>query len=123
MPTQQHRPTGLLRATLTLLAGGALAQALPLLLGPWLTRLYSPTDFGVLTHFVAWLSNLVVIATWRYDIEPTATGCRVAETWIDERGALITFIGKVMYGVADRAAHNREGMVATLENLKAAAEA
>lgn len=30
---------GLLRATLTLLAGGVLAQALPLILGPWLTRL------------------------------------------------------------------------------------
>ncbi len=30
----------LLRATLTLMAGGALAQALPLLLGPLLTRLY-----------------------------------------------------------------------------------
>ena len=42
----QGRPLGLLKATLTLLAGGALAQALPLLLGPWLTRLYSPEEFG-----------------------------------------------------------------------------
>jgi uncharacterized protein YndB with AHSA1/START domain len=63
------------------------------------------------------------VATWRYDIEPTATGCQVAETWIDERGALLRLLGKPVSGVDDRAAHNREGMVITLENLKAAAEA
>ena len=37
---------GLLRATLTLVTGSVAAHALPLLLGPALTRLYSPDDFG-----------------------------------------------------------------------------
>jgi O-antigen/teichoic acid export membrane protein len=44
---------GLLRAVLTLVAGGAVAQALPLLLGPWLTRLYTPQQFGVYHLFAA----------------------------------------------------------------------
>lgn len=35
------------RASLTLVAGSVLAQALPLLLGPWITRLYSPEPLGV----------------------------------------------------------------------------
>ena len=58
---------GLRRATLTLLAGGALAQALPLLLGPWLTRLYSPQDYGAFHLFAAVATNLAVIACARYE--------------------------------------------------------
>lgn len=63
------------------------------------------------------------IAEWRYTIEPTATGCRVTETWIDRRGKIAATLGKPVSGVADRATHNREGMEQTLERLKAAAEA
>jgi len=61
------RPDGLLKATLTLLAGGALAQAIPLLLGPWLTRLYTPDEFGHYTAFAALAANVAVIACARYD--------------------------------------------------------
>jgi len=59
--------TGLLRATLTLLAGGALAQALPLLLGPLLTRLYTPQDFGIYHLFAAVAANVAVVACARYE--------------------------------------------------------
>jgi len=58
---------GLLRAVLTLVAGGALAQALPLLLGPWLTRLYTPEQFGVYHLFAAVSANLAVVACARYE--------------------------------------------------------
>lgn len=57
----------MLRAVLTLLAGGALAQALPLLLGPWLTRLYRPEDFGVYHLFAALAANAAVVACARYE--------------------------------------------------------
>jgi uncharacterized protein YndB with AHSA1/START domain len=63
------------------------------------------------------------IAEWRYTIEPTDTGCRVTETWTDQRGAIATTLGKPVSGVADRAAHNEAGMAQTLDRLKAAAEA
>jgi uncharacterized protein YndB with AHSA1/START domain len=63
------------------------------------------------------------ISEWRYTIEPTATGCRVTETWIDRRGKIATTLGKPVSGVADRASHNRAGMEQTLERLKAVAEA
>ncbi len=57
----------MLRAVLTLLAGGALAQALPLLLGPWLTRLYRPDEFGLFHLFAAVAANVAVVACARYE--------------------------------------------------------
>ena len=62
-----QRSSGLLRATLLLVSGGVLAQALPLLLGPWLGRLYTPGEFGHYTLFTAVAANLAVIACGRYD--------------------------------------------------------
>jgi O-antigen/teichoic acid export membrane protein len=73
-------PAGLLRATLTLLTGGALAQALPLLLGPWLTRLYSPQEFGVYHLFAAVAVNIAVVACARYEFAlPLAADGREAD--------------------------------------------
>jgi uncharacterized protein YndB with AHSA1/START domain len=63
------------------------------------------------------------IAEWRYTFEPTPVGCRVTETWTDQRGRIAASLGKPVSGVADRAAHNRAGMEETLDRLKAAAEA
>lgn len=69
---------GLLRATLTLLTGGVLAHALPLLLGPLLTRLYTPGDFGQYALLWAVSTNLAVVACARYDfalpLERTSPG-------------------------------------------------
>jgi uncharacterized protein YndB with AHSA1/START domain len=62
------------------------------------------------------------IAEWRYTLEPTAGGCRVTETWTDQRGRIASTLGKPVSGVADRASHNRAGMEMTLDRLKAVAE-
>jgi uncharacterized protein YndB with AHSA1/START domain len=62
------------------------------------------------------------VAEWRYAFEPTAAGCRVTETWTDQRGRIATALGNPVSGVADRASHNRTGMEQTLDRLKAAAE-
>ena len=59
--------SGLLRATLTLLTGSVLAHALPLLLGPVLTRLYAPSDFGQYALLWAVATNLAVVACARYE--------------------------------------------------------
>ncbi len=62
------------------------------------------------------------VAEWRYEFETTPTGCRVIETWIDQRGPIIKALGKQATGVKDRAAHNQITMRQTLENLKSEAE-
>jgi uncharacterized protein YndB with AHSA1/START domain len=64
----------------------------------------------------------VKVALWSYDFEPTDGGCTVTETWTDRRNRVIKALGKPISGVADRAAHNRQGMVDTLDRLAVAAE-
>ena len=59
--------SGLLRGTLMLLTGSVLAHALPLLLGPVLTRQYSPGDFGQYALLWAIATNLAVVACARYE--------------------------------------------------------
>jgi hypothetical protein len=60
---------------------------------------------------------------WVFEIEPTATGCRVTHSWIDHRGKAAGVLGRVITGVADRSSHNRRNMETTLGNLERAATA
>lgn len=86
-------PVALPRATLTLLAGALLAQALPLALGPWLARLYSPQDYGLYTTFAAVAANLAVVACARYEYAlPMARDEAEAE-------ALLALAMRVLMGV------------------------
>ncbi|WP_374675017.1 oligosaccharide flippase family protein [Ideonella sp.] len=66
-PAPAGTAAGLWRASLVLLAGGTLAQLLPLLLGPWLTRLYTPQEFGHYHLFAAVAATLAVAACGRYE--------------------------------------------------------
>lgn len=63
------------------------------------------------------------IARWGYEVEPDGDGCRVTETWTDDRHPVMPMLGRLASGVADREAHNRAGMEETLRRLAAAAEA
>ncbi|MBC8363728.1 MAG: SRPBCC family protein [Actinobacteria bacterium] len=54
---------------------------------------------------------------WVYEIEPSDGGCRVTESWVDHRKKVLVVVGRLLSGVADRAAHNRAGMEATLDRL------
>ncbi|MDE2397866.1 MAG: oligosaccharide flippase family protein [Burkholderiales bacterium] len=66
---------GLVRASLTLLAGGVAAQALPLALGPALTRLYPPAEYGRYAVFAAVAANIAVVACARFEFAlPLARG-------------------------------------------------
>lgn len=58
---------GLLRATLTLVTGSAAAHAIPLVLGPALTRLYAPEAFGQFALLWAIATNIAVIGCARYE--------------------------------------------------------
>jgi uncharacterized protein YndB with AHSA1/START domain len=68
-------------------------------------------------------AGFLSVATWRYTLRPTPTGCEVEESFTDRRGMALQLFGSVVLGIADRAEHNRRGMVTTLARLKAAAEA
>ena len=60
--------SGFLRNVGTLFTGTSVAQILPLVISPFLTRVYSPEEFGILAMFVAFSSVIGVISTGRYEL-------------------------------------------------------
>lgn len=64
----------------------------------------------------------LAIADWTFSVTPTDAGCTVRQTFVDRRNKFAQFMGGAATGVKDRNTHNRAGMEATLDALKAAAE-
>jgi len=60
--------SGFARNVLTLMTGTTIAQAVPILISPILTRLYTPADFGVLAVFLSVTAMIAVISTGRYEM-------------------------------------------------------
>lgn len=61
-------PTGKFTWNVAVLAGGtAIGQGLTVLAAPFLTRLYTPSDFGMLAVYISLLSILGAVATLSYD--------------------------------------------------------
>jgi len=65
----------------------------------------------------------MAIAEWSYELRPTAEGCELTETTVDQRRWPMRVIGAVGTGVRDRDTHNRAGIQQTLAAIKAHAEA
>ena len=58
------------------------------------------------------------VARWSYSIEPTASGCKVTESWIDRRSAFSRWAGGKTSGRHDRADFTASSIRDTLHNLK-----
>ena len=56
------------RQSATLLTGTALAQVVPILVAPILTRLYSPAEYGAYAVFTAVAMTVSVVASGRYEL-------------------------------------------------------
>lgn len=52
----------------TLITGTTIAQAIPIIITPILTRMYTPEDFGVLALFVAIVTIIGSVANGRYEL-------------------------------------------------------
>lgn len=52
----------------TLMTGTAIAQAIPIIVSPVLTRMYSPEDFGLFTIFISIVTIGNTIVTGRYEV-------------------------------------------------------
>ncbi|MGV9313688.1 SRPBCC family protein [Streptomyces sp. NPDC003691] len=87
---------------------------------PWSTRCrVTAADPGERFSFLVRALGLRV-SIWSYRLEPLDSGrrTRVTETWTDQRGPLMLWIGRQVSGVQDRAEYNRASMETTLERLK-----
>jgi len=58
----------LFRDVATLVGGTGIAQALPVLISPILTRMYSPDEFGILAFYMAAIAIIGVASTGRYEM-------------------------------------------------------
>jgi len=62
-----NRQQDLVKSILTLFTGSAIAQAIPLLVSPILTRIYPVVDFATLTISMTLISLVGVVVTGRYE--------------------------------------------------------
>lgn len=61
------KPDSFLKNVVTLTTGTTIAQAIPALIAPILTRIYSPEDFGTLAVFMSITSLFSVMVTGKYE--------------------------------------------------------
>jgi O-antigen/teichoic acid export membrane protein len=81
---------------LILFRGTLIAQAIPMILMPVLTRLYSPDDFGVLELFISVSTILGTIANMRYELSIVLPD-RKEDAWnIMGLGFIIAFIFSIL---------------------------
>jgi lipopolysaccharide exporter len=67
-PLEKFNQSEFIRNVVTLMSGTIIAQAIPVLMSPLLTRLFSPYDFGVFSIFTSIASVIAVIATLRFEL-------------------------------------------------------
>ena len=53
---------------LSLISGTSIAQIIPILIAPILSRLYSPEDFGLYAFYIGIVGVLSVISTFKYEM-------------------------------------------------------
>lgn len=86
------------------------------------TRCEPGRAFGFEVRAAALPIVALAIADWSFGIEPTASGCRLTETWQDRRGRTMTLLGSALTGVRDRATFTRTSLDQTLQAVRRAAE-
>ncbi|MCF8234555.1 MAG: oligosaccharide flippase family protein [Bacteroidales bacterium] len=65
---KKYLASDFIRNILTLMTGAVIAQAIPFLASPLLTRLYTPTDFGIFALYTAIVGTAVVVSSLRYEL-------------------------------------------------------
>lgn len=93
------------RSIILLISGSSVAQVLPILVSPMLTRLYSPAEFGILGIYLGICAVLSVFAAGRYDmalIEPVkdseARGLMFGGLWLTALFCVILGAGLMTVG-------------------------
>ncbi|MGW6195283.1 SRPBCC family protein [Kribbella sp. NPDC055110] len=62
----------------------------------------------------------IPISRWDYEFTPTATGCKVTESWTDHRPSTLKLLFRPLFG--NRTPRNIHGIHTTLTRLKSTAE-
>jgi len=84
------------RHSLTLIAGSTIAQAIPVLVSPLLTRIYTPSDFGILAIFLTITSVLTILVTGRYELSVVLPEDPVDSANLSVFTILLSFISSLL---------------------------
>ncbi len=78
-----------------LISGTGIAQAIPIAISPFLTRIYSPKDFGLLGLYISICSMLGIMGSLRYD-------AAIIQSDNDEEGkqlVIVSFISTILFSL------------------------
>lgn len=67
LPDDRSSAGAFMRSSLSLISGTITSQVIVFLCSPLLSRIFSPSDFGNLANFNAWVSILALLSTLRYE--------------------------------------------------------
>lgn len=65
---KKHSKNGFFINVITLVSGSAISQGILLVATPFLTRLYTPEEFGVFALYLAIVGIISVVASWKYEL-------------------------------------------------------
>lgn len=88
-----------IRHASVLVVGSVVSQILPLLAAPLLTRLYSPSDFGIFGMFFAASNVLSIVVTGRFELAVLLPKSDRAALEITLLALLVTGLGSVLLSV------------------------
>lgn len=89
---KKHFPNSeFLSNTIILIAGTVIAQAIPLLIHPFLRRLYSPEDFGAFAIYFNIISIIIFMANFRYEAAIVLPKNDVESTNVLSLSIILTF--------------------------------
>ena len=70
------------------------------------------------SHFAFGVRHFgIPMARWDYLFEPEGEGCRITESWVDQRPTWVSRLDPVLFRIDDRGHHNRHTMEMTLDRL------
>lgn len=92
--------TGFWASVATLAAGTVIAQAVPVLVSPILTRLYTPHDFGILALFASTLAIITTVAGLRFEFSAVLAPKKDEALNLLATALLLVLVAAVLTGIA-----------------------
>jgi O-antigen/teichoic acid export membrane protein len=92
--------TGFWASVATLAAGTVVAQAVPVLVSPILTRLYTPHDFGILALFASTLAIITTVAGLRFEFAAVLAAKKRDAVNLLATALLLVTLAAILTGVA-----------------------
>jgi len=87
----KNREIGFTKSVITLMTGAGVAQLIPLLVSPILTRLYTPEEFALYAIFMSLTAILGILVTGRFEMAALITNSDVEAISVSVLAAVLSF--------------------------------